>query len=103
MRRKTLQSIVFVLAVVVLPLACKGRTEAAGESAETQTIPSAAAQPAETGTDAMTQTVELQDGRSEAEGGVLSSPTSTATATTETPVTGTSGSATPPTASTRTQ
>ena len=103
MTRKALQSILFVLAVVVLPLACKERNEAGGDSAETQTIPSAAAQPAETGTDAMTQTVELQDGRSEAEGGVLSSPTSTATATTGTPVTGTSGSATPPTASTRTQ
>ncbi len=87
-----------MLALVVLPLACKERQEAGSESAETQTIPSAAAQPGETGMDAMTQTVELQDGRSEADGGIL-----TSTATTGTPVTGTSGTVTPPTATTRTQ
>lgn len=47
-------------------------------SATTQTIAPAAARPDTAGTDAMTQTVELDDSRSEDDGGVITNPNSTA-------------------------
>ena len=72
MIKRVLQYILVVLAVLAIPLACKPRNEAATTTDETQTISPAAARPGQTGTAEMTQTVELQDGRSEAEGGVLS-------------------------------
>jgi hypothetical protein len=46
--------------------------------ATTQTIAPAAARPDTAGTDAMTQTVELDDSRSEDDGGVITNPNSTA-------------------------
>jgi hypothetical protein len=105
--KRGFQSLLLVIAVVVVPLGCKGRGESRARTDETQTIAPAAARPADTGTAEMTQTVELQDGRSEAEGGVLSSPSqttgTTATTTTARAVTGTSGSTAPTTATTRTQ
>jgi hypothetical protein len=48
----------------------------------TATIAPAAGQPAPTGTDAMTQTVDVEDGRSEAEGAGLTETTATTTTTT---------------------
>ena len=105
MIKRVLQYLVLVIAVVALPLACK-RTETAVQGDGTQTIKPAATQSAETSTADMTQTVELQDGRSEAEGGVLSNPSTTGTSTTTTdlpPVTGTGTSTAPTTATTRTQ
>ena len=72
MIKRVLQYILVVLAVLAIPLACKPRNEAATTTDDTQTISPAAARPGQTGTAEMTQTVELQDGRSEAEGGVLS-------------------------------
>jgi hypothetical protein len=104
--KRVLQYLVLVIAVVALPLACK-RTESAVQGDGTQTIKPAATQSAETSTADMTQTVELQDGRSEAEGGVLSNSSTSGTAATTTtdlpPMTGTGTSTSPTTATTRTQ
>ena len=52
---------------------CARRTEQGAASGD-QTITAPQAPADTTGTEAMTQTVELQDGRSEAEGGVLTNP-----------------------------
>ena len=53
--------------------------------AATQTIAPAVAQPDPTGTDPSTQTVELNDGRSEDEGGVLTDTATTTKTTTAAP------------------
>ena len=67
-----------VLLLMMLPLAlmaCRNRGGDAGRNAQTtQTIAPAAAQPAPNGADAMTQTVDVEDSRSEAEGGVTPPP-----------------------------
>ena len=62
-----------LLSAMILTTACERRTSGTTNSAQptTQTIAPAAAQPAPTGTDAMTQTVEVEDSRSEADGGVV--------------------------------
>ncbi|HEU4521658.1 MAG TPA: hypothetical protein VFT12_06625 [Thermoanaerobaculia bacterium] len=66
---------VMLLAIAVLTPAC-GRQEnaAGGNDAQTATFAPPEPQPGELGTDAMTQTVELSDGRSENEGGVITTP-----------------------------
>ncbi len=68
---------------MLLATACERRTGGATNSPgpTTQTIAPAAAQPAPTGTDAMTQTVEVEDSRSEAEGGVITKQGTTTTTT----------------------
>jgi len=64
--------------------ACRKQTAVTAPA--TQTIAPAAAQPAPTtGTDQMTGTVEVEDGRSEAEGGVLMDNQKSQTSTTATP------------------
>ena len=63
-----MRSLAIAVSIVLALGACKGREQAHDES--TATIAPARPQPAETGTDAMTQTVELGDGRSVSEGGV---------------------------------
>ncbi|MEK6373452.1 MAG: hypothetical protein AABO58_12240 [Acidobacteriota bacterium] len=55
-------------------LACRGREGAAQGAQTTQTIAPAAAKPAPEDNEALTQTVDIEDSRSEAEGGVLASP-----------------------------
>ena len=82
-----------VLALIaVVAGGCKDRETASGGA--TETIEPAKPQPAATDSDAMTQTVDIEAGRSEAEGGGLSSPstaqtteTTATTATTENPTT----------------
>lgn len=59
---------------------CRGRNEAS-TSSQTNTIAPAVAQPAPTGTDALTQTVNIEDNRSAAEGAGLNEPQATKTAT----------------------
>ena len=60
-----------MVSCVLAAAACGGRgTKSSTPAAVTQTVAPAAAQPAPTGTDAMTQTVDIGDGRSEADGGV---------------------------------
>lgn len=67
-----------LLLITSLPLAlaaCRGREGAAAQGTQTtQTIAPAAAKPAPNDNEALTQTVDIESGRSEAEGGVLSSP-----------------------------
>jgi len=60
------------LLIMTLPLAlaaCRGRAGDPSKNVQTQTIAPAAAQPAPNGNDAMTQTVDVEDSRSVAEGG----------------------------------
>lgn len=66
----------FLVLIVLAAVACnKGREgSAAGKGEPTETIAPANPQPDPTGTDAMTQTVDVEGGRSEAEGGGLTSP-----------------------------
>jgi len=63
-----------LIAMAALALAaCRGRARdpAKVPTAATQTIPPASAKPAPNGSDAMTQTVEVEDSRSVDEGGAL--------------------------------
>ena len=73
--KREIRWICLLLSMVVLAAGCRGRREhpASGANPTTQTVAPAAAQPAPTGTDAMTQTVDVGDGRSEADGGVTTS------------------------------
>ena len=77
-----LQVKTIALLMVVAALLSTGcyRSRSGGNSAaQTETIAPANAQPAPTGTDALTQTTEVEDSRSEADGGVTS-PAATSTA-----------------------
>jgi hypothetical protein len=62
-------------------LACRERRQEPEGAVQTQTIAPAAAQPSPTGTDAMTQTVDVEDGRSVDDGGVVANRPVTATST----------------------
>jgi hypothetical protein len=81
----TLRSLAVAVSLLLLA-ACGGRESKAPDEA-TATIAPAQPQPAETGTDAMTQTVELGDGRSVSEGGAAASDDTTATDTASAPMT----------------
>jgi hypothetical protein len=93
-----------VVALLLLAGGCKGRESAAGGA--TETIAPAQPKPDATGSDAMTQTVDVEDSRSEAEGAGLNSTTTakTSTAPTATATTGTTENPTttvaPPTTTT---
>jgi hypothetical protein len=67
---------------------CRGR-ESSATSGATETIAPAQPQPGTTETDAMTQTVDIEDGRSEADGATLAErgTDTVATPTTTTPTT----------------
>ena len=67
----------FILLSLILALAACRRSHESGDASgapATQTIAPAQAEPTPTGTDAMTQTVDIEDSRSEEEGGVLNNP-----------------------------
>jgi len=72
-RRAIKPSVLIVLTFVLCAAGCRwGKSSAVSSTAPTtQTIAPAAAQPAVNGTDAVTQTVDVEDGRSEDEGGAL--------------------------------
>lgn len=79
-KRSVMLSILFVAALAFAGTGC--RRSAPGQSTETvttQTIAPAAAPSSPNGSDAMTQTVDVEDSRSEAEGGSLNN-TQTASA-----------------------
>lgn len=80
MNSSTKRSLVIAVTLVLALGACKGK-ESAAQDESTATIAPAQPQPVETGTDAMTQTIELGDGRSVSEGGSSEEGTA-ATATT---------------------
>lgn len=86
--------------IVVLALAlvgCGGREQNAGEAGATQTIEPAKPQPEATGTDAMTQTVDVEAGRSEAEGHGTEAATAPATTAGTTAATATTATVAPTT------
>jgi hypothetical protein len=69
------KSVLTFSAIVILFAACHRREARSGNTPQqpaTQTIAPAEARPAPTGTDAMTQTVEVEDSRSEEDGGTSS-------------------------------
>jgi hypothetical protein len=74
---------VICLALTLALGGCKKSESAIGDSA-TQTIEPAKPQPDLTGSDAMTQTVDVSDGRTEAEGAGTETSATTATTTTTT-------------------
>ncbi len=93
----TNRAVVILLTVVLTmlaALACNRKENAATGAAGTETIAPAQPQPVPTDSGDLTQTVDIEDSRSEAEGGVLTKPgavtettattTTTATATTAT-------------------
>lgn len=105
MNRSITSLTVLLLASVLVLGGCGQRETASGEV--TGTIAPAAPQQGETGTDALTQTVDIADGRTDAEGGTQTAPTDTTYlgsdgATTMTAVS-TDGSPLPPTATTGTR
>ncbi|HEX8620029.1 MAG TPA: hypothetical protein VF911_20780 [Thermoanaerobaculia bacterium] len=103
--KRSIASVVVVLAVLTLAFpGCKGREQRGAGGEASETIAPASPQPAPTGTEAMTQTVDVESGRSEAEGGVLTTPdpgVQTATDTAAAAATGTATTAPPPATTTR--
>jgi hypothetical protein len=87
--KKTATLSLLIMMMLALSAAnCRGRKSAAtGTAQNTQTIAPAAAQPAVNGGDAVTQTVDVEDGRSEDDGGVLTNPQSAKTAPAQKPAT----------------
>ena len=80
MREVRVKRLLIVVAVLVLLGGChRNRANGAGSVTKTETIAPANAQPAQTGTDALTQTTEIEDSRSEEDGGVTSPATDTTT------------------------
>ncbi|HYC89860.1 MAG TPA: hypothetical protein VEO54_11665 [Thermoanaerobaculia bacterium] len=99
-----MRSLVVLMSVLLALGACRGKEKAAAGGEGTETIAPARPQPEATGTDAMTQTVELGDGRSVSEGGALAEG-STTDANATVPATDTTATTTsaPPAASTTTR
>jgi hypothetical protein len=75
-----------ILALLVALAGCKGRMAGDGGSGHTETIAPAASKPAPTTPDAMTQTVDIEDSRTEAEGAGTSVDTAASATTTATAV-----------------
>jgi hypothetical protein len=73
------RSILILAASLSAVPACHRGGAKSQATAPTETIAPAAAPSSPNGSDAMTQTVDVEDGRSEAEGGTVSSTTGTAT------------------------
>ena len=69
-------SLLIVLSLALFAPGCRGGKAASVTSTAptTQTIAPAAGQPSTNGGDAVTQTVDVEDGRSEDDGGVLTNP-----------------------------
>jgi hypothetical protein len=74
--RKTAALLLIVMSIAVFAAGCGWPKSAASNSTApvTQTIAPAAGQPSTNGGDAVTQTVDIEDGRSEDDGGVLTNP-----------------------------
>jgi hypothetical protein len=70
-RSRFLVTFACLVALAFAAYACRGRKHAGPGTVQTQTVAPAPAQPSANGTDAMTQTVDVGDGRSEADGGVM--------------------------------
>ena len=83
MKKTARLSLLIVLSLALSILGCRGRksSEATSTTPTTQTIAPAAGQPSTNGGDAVTQTVDIEDGRSEDDGGVLTNPQKAKTTT----------------------
>ena len=104
MKSSTIRSLVVALSLLLALGGCKRKEKAAANGEVTGTIAPAQPQPEATGTDAMTQTVELDDGRSVSEGGALAEGSTTDTSSaidTVTTATTATSTAPPPTTTTR--
>lgn len=101
--KTTLRMLAVTMLIALAALGCK-REQKAGGAASTETISPATPQPEQTGTGDLTQTVDIEDSRSEAEGAALTDPdhatTGTTATTATTTTTGTTATA-PPTTTTR--
>lgn len=69
-------SLLVMMSLALVAAGCRGlkSSSATTTAPTTQTIAPAAGQPAANGGDAVTQTVDIEDGRSEDDGGVLTNP-----------------------------
>ena len=77
----------YLFLICLLVLSCGRKEEGTAGGDATETISPAVAQPSPTGTDAMTQTVDIEDSRSVAEGGTATAGDTTTTTGTATPAT----------------
>jgi hypothetical protein len=82
-KSSTKRSLAIAVSLLLALGACKGREQKAHDES-TATIAPAQPQPGETGTDAMTQTVELGDGRSVSEGAASEEGVTPSTSTVDT-------------------
>jgi hypothetical protein len=100
-----MRSLVVLVSILLALGACRGKEKAAGGGEGTETIAPAQPQPEATGTDAMTQTVELGEGRSVSEGGALAEGATTDSVDTlpDTGTAATTATTAPPPASTTTR
>jgi hypothetical protein len=74
--------VLIVMSVALVTAGCRGRKSAmTSTTPTTETIAPATGQPAANGGDAVTQTVDVEDGRSEDDGGVLTNPQTKTTGT----------------------
>lgn len=87
MKRSTVAIMVLGLALTLALGGCRNGEKVAGEDGATQTIEPAKPQPDLTSTEAMTQTVDVEKGRSEAEGRGTEAAGTAATETTGTSTT----------------
>lgn len=96
MKTSIMRSLVVLVSVTLLLAACNPRENVAGTEA-TETIAPATPQPQPTGTDAMTQTVNIEDSRTDADGGALTNPGGVSAASPTTTATDTAATSTAPT------
>ena len=75
-----LQKLLLIMMLALAAAACHRGANDSARDQQTQTIAPAAAQPAPNGNDAMTQTVDIEDSRSVAEGGTATASTTTTAA-----------------------
>lgn len=81
MKKTAKLSLLLVMMLALFAAGCRRKSSSAtGTAPTTQTIAPAAGQPGANGGDAVTQTVDIEDGRSEEDGGVLTNPQKTSTA-----------------------
>jgi hypothetical protein len=75
--------VLIVISVALVTAGCRGRKSSVttATTPKTETIAPATGQPAANGGDAVTQTVDVEDGRSEDDGGVLTNPQTKTTGT----------------------
>lgn len=95
MKSSAIRSLVVVVSLLLALVACKGREKAISGAENSETIAPAQPQPQPTGTDAMTQTVDVEDSRTDGESGTA---TTTDTAAASAVTTGTTP---PPSTTTR--